>query len=125
MCIRDSATGKCLGFPIVGTSEDLERLNDGKTDFVIAVGNNAIRRRIAESHDVNWVKLIHPSAQIALGVQISKGTVVMAGAIVNAEVTIGEHCIVNSCLLYTSMRIIITGTMQRATERSSWTSGIR
>ena len=94
--LDDNATGKCLGFPIVGTSEDLERLNDGKTDFVIAVGNNAIRRRIAESHDVNWVKLIHPSAQIALGVQISKGTVVMAGAIVNAEVTIGEHCIVNS-----------------------------
>mgnify|MGYP001805769884 FL=1 len=94
--LDDNATGKCLGFPIVGTSEDLERLNDGRTDFVIAVGNNAIRRRIAESHDVNWVKLIHPSAQIALGVQISKGTVVMAGAIVNAEVTIGEHCIVNS-----------------------------
>ena len=57
--LDDNATGKCLGFPIVGTSEDLERLNDGKTDFVIAVGNNAIRRRIAESHDVNWVKLIH------------------------------------------------------------------
>ena len=42
--LDDNATGKCLGFPIVGTSEDLERLNDGKTDFVIAVGNNAICR---------------------------------------------------------------------------------
>ena len=27
--LDDNATGKCLGFPIVGTYEDLERLNDG------------------------------------------------------------------------------------------------
>ena len=63
--VDDHAKGNCLGFPIVGISEKLHELNDGKTDFVIAVGNNLIRKKIAESHNVNWVKLIHPSAQIA------------------------------------------------------------
>lgn len=95
--VDDSATGTCLGIQIVGTSDKLEIMNDGETDFVIAVGNNRIRKQIAESHDVNWVKLIHPSAQIAYGVEIGEGTVVMAGAVINPDAILGKHCIINSC----------------------------
>ncbi len=95
--IDDNAVGECMGFPIIGKSRDLEQLNDGKTDFVIAVGNNEIRKKIAESHDVNWVTLIHPSAQIGANVSIEHGTVVMAGAVVNACASIGRHCIINTC----------------------------
>ena len=94
--IDDNATGQCLEFPIVGTSDSLEALNDQKTDFVIAVGNNQIRKKIAESHEVNWVTMIHPSAQIAYGVEIEEGTVVMAGAIINPDAKVGKHCIINS-----------------------------
>lgn len=92
----DHATGSCMGFPIVGTSADISALNDGKTDFIIGVGSNEIRKRIAEAHDVNWVALIHPSAQIAMNVAIGKGTVVMANAVINACATVGEHCIINT-----------------------------
>lgn len=93
----DNATGECMGFPIICKSTDLERKNDGNTDFVIAVGNNEIRKKIAESHDANWVSLIHPSAQIGTNVKIGRGTVVMAGAVINACATTGQHCIINSC----------------------------
>lgn len=72
----DNATGECMGFPIICKSTDFEHQNDGKTDFVIAVGNNAIRKKIAESHDANWVTLIHPSAQIDTNVKIGRGTVI-------------------------------------------------
>jgi sugar O-acyltransferase (sialic acid O-acetyltransferase NeuD family) len=94
--VDDHATGTCMGFPIIGTSAEIDHLNDGKTDFVIGVGNNAIRNQIAEKYDVNWVTLIHPSAQIAVNVSIGKGTVVMAGAVINASATVGEHCIINT-----------------------------
>ncbi len=92
----DNADGFCLNYPIICKSSNIEMQNDGNTDFVIAVGDNAIRKRIAEEHNVNWVTLIHPSAQIGADVKIGVGTVVMAGAVVNSCATIGEHCIINS-----------------------------
>lgn len=94
--IDDDAVGTCLDFPIIGTSADITELNDGKTDFIIGIGNNAIRKEIAEKYSVNWVSLIHPSAQIATHVSIGKGTVVMAGAVINVCATVGSHCIINT-----------------------------
>jgi sugar O-acyltransferase (sialic acid O-acetyltransferase NeuD family) len=94
--IDDDAVGTCLDFPIIGTSADITELNDGKTDFIIGIGNNAVRKEIAEKYSVNWVTLIHPSAQIATHVSIGKGTVVMAGAVINVCATVGSHCIINS-----------------------------
>lgn len=92
----DHASGRCMGFDVLGTTADLYTLDDGHTDFVIGIGSNAVRRRIAEQYRVNWTTLIHPSAQIAMHVSIGAGTVVMAGAIVNACASIGRHCIINT-----------------------------
>ena len=93
----DNAVGLCMGFPIVCTFAELDRLNDGKTDFVIAVGNNKIRQSIAEKYALNWVTLVHPSAQIGANVTIGRGTIVMAGAVINPCTTVGAHCIINTC----------------------------
>ena len=94
--VDDHSTGECMGFPIVGTSADIPNLNDGKTDFIIGIGNNSVRKKIAEANDVNWITLIHPSAQIAVNVSIGKGSVIMAGAVINACATVGDHCIINT-----------------------------
>ena len=94
--VDDRAEGKRMEFPIVGTSADIEKMNDGKTDFVIGIGNNSVRKKIAQTYDVNWVSLIHPSVQIAVNVSVGKGTVVMAGAVINACATVGAHCIINT-----------------------------
>lgn len=94
--VDDNATEECMGFPIIGTSADLEKLNDGNTDFVIGIGNNATRKAVAQKNNVNWVTLIHPSAQIAMNVSVGKGTVVMAGVVINVCATVGEHCIINT-----------------------------
>jgi sugar O-acyltransferase (sialic acid O-acetyltransferase NeuD family) len=92
----DHAKGQCLGFPILGGTACLEAWNDGATDFVIGIGNNAVRKKIAEEYDINWVRLVHPSAQIGLQASIGRGTVVMAGAVINACAGVGEHCIINT-----------------------------
>ncbi len=95
--VDDRATGMCMGFPIAGRCSDLVTLDDGATDFVIGIGSNTVRQALSRTYDVNWVSLIHPSAQIGLFVSIGKGTVVMAGAVINACATVGEHCIINTC----------------------------
>ena len=95
--LDDNAVGTCVGFPVVGTCADIDRLNDGMTDFVIGIGNGAVRQQIAERYDVNWTTLIHPSAQISLNASVDKGTVVMAGAVINACAIVGKQCVINTC----------------------------
>lgn len=97
--LDDHATGMCMGFPIVGTTARIPGMNDGRTDFVIGVGSNEVRKRIAEAYPANWVTLVHPSAQIGAGVTIGPGTVVMAGVIINACAEIGRHCTINTCAI--------------------------
>ncbi len=94
--VDDHAVGECMGYPIVGRCSELNEYGEGKTDFFIAVGDNATRKHIAETYDLNWVTLIHPSAQIGSHVTIGEGTVVMANAVINACASIGKHCIINS-----------------------------
>ncbi len=69
----------------------------GLSPFIISIGNNKIRKMIAErlSH-AKFVSAIHPSAKISPTAKIDVGTVVMQGAIIQADAKIGMHCIVNT-----------------------------
>lgn len=94
--VDDRVTGMCMGFPVLGTTALLDSLNDGQTDFIIALGDNATRRDIALHHPLPYATLVHPSAQIGSSVAIGEGTVVMANGVVNACARIGRHCIINT-----------------------------
>ena len=63
---------------------------------IIAVGDNAARRREAQAHQSPYTCLVHPSATVASSALIGMGTVIMAGAIVQARAVIGAHCILNT-----------------------------
>lgn len=66
---------------------------------VIAIGDNGIRRMIAESVEAAGLDLppiIHPSAQIATNVTIGRGVVIAAGALVCAHSQIGDYAILNT-----------------------------
>ena len=92
----DNAEGFCMNFPISYKISEIESQDDGNTDFVIAIGNNKVRKQISEEHRLNYVTLVHPSAQIGINVNIGVGTVVMATAVINPCATIGKHCIINT-----------------------------
>lgn len=64
--------------------------------FVIGIGNNTIRRRIAEQCLQEYRCVQHPKSIIASGVSLGAGTVVMAGAVINIGAVIGAHCIINT-----------------------------
>jgi len=64
--------------------------------FIIGIGDNAIRKKIAETYPLEYGSAIHPSAIIGNQSKIGRGTVLMAGAIVNPRTVVGAHCIVNT-----------------------------
>lgn len=91
----NDAIQNSLGFPVLGKIKDVPKYQ-GACEFVIAIGVNAIRKKIAEQYDVEWATLIHPFAVIGVDVQIGKGSVVMANAVINSSAKVGQHCIINT-----------------------------
>lgn len=80
---------------ILGTTDSYPEYTN--KEFIIAVGNNAIREKIAmKLQGVSFYTAIHPTAVIAEGVRVGEGTCVMANAVINADATIGKHCIINT-----------------------------
>lgn len=86
---------KLLGYDKLGAVSDAVKFSD-KAEFVIAIGNNEIRKKIASEYNLNFATLVHPSAVIGSDTNIAEGTVVMPNAVVNASAKIGKHCIINT-----------------------------
>lgn len=87
---------KIEGIPVLGCADDYIKYPDA--EFIIAIGNAAMRRQIAEQlNGVRWHTAVHPCAVISsMGVKIGEGSVVMANAVINPGASIGRHCIVNT-----------------------------
>lgn len=85
---------KIHGYSVIGTVE--ECVHYPEAHFLIGIGDNLIRKKIAETYELNYSTAIHPTAVIGENVHIGKGTVVMANAVINADANIGEHCIINT-----------------------------
>lgn len=83
-----------LGVPVLGNTTDWQQYREHP--FLIAVGNNAVRRKFAEQLCVRWATVIHPTAIVSAYCKIAPGTVVMPGAIINSCASIGQHCIINT-----------------------------
>jgi len=66
-------------------------------EFIIAIGNNNVRKSISESMTCKWYTAVHPSASIGEGAILDEGAFVAAGAVINADARIGKHTIVNTC----------------------------
>lgn len=69
---------------------------------VIAIGSNAVRRKIAERLELSsdqYATIIHKDSIVSPSAKIGHGTVVMPGVIVNAAATIGSHVILNTRLV--------------------------
>lgn len=66
-------------------------------ELLISIGNNEIRKRIASQYEAIYRTLIHPSAIISPSANISEeGAVVMQGVVLQAEVEVGKHSIINT-----------------------------
>lgn len=91
----DNKTGYFSGIKIIGK---IAEINNKKSEyFIIGIGNDKIRKKIAEEYNqLKWATLIHPKTIIAKTAIIKEGTVICAGAIIQTEVEVGKHCIINT-----------------------------
>lgn len=78
-----------LGYPVFHQRNDLSPL-------IISIGNNGIRKKIAENISAEFGTAIHPSAIVSPKATVDVGSVVMQGAIIQSCVKIGKHCIINT-----------------------------
>lgn len=84
-----------LGVPVIGAPAELNNLSPVRA--LVAVGGNPIRKALVERFiKVDWVTVIHPSAEVHSSVRLGAGTVVFAGAIIQPDAIIGAHAIINT-----------------------------
>ena len=83
-----------LGVPVLGSVSDHPQYKT--CSFIIAIGNNAVRHRLAQSMNVRWYTAVHRRAAVSEYASLGEGTVVMANASVNACAEVGRHCIINT-----------------------------
>ena len=98
-----SINTEIYGYKVIGNLNSLSKLIQEHTIFgiIIAIGDNFLRRNaynkiINIAPDIEFIPVIHPSTVLANDVVIPKGTVLMAGTIINANAKIGEFCILNT-----------------------------
>lgn len=78
-----------LGYPVFHGIENLFPL-------IISIGNNNIRRKIAEKLRGEFGIAIHPSALLSPYASVGEGSVIMQGTILQSCVQVGRHCIINT-----------------------------
>lgn len=79
------------GVPIIKNEGNIE-----EDKAIISIGNNEVRKIIAEKYLLEYVSAFHPKSIISRFSKIGKGSVAMANCVVNAGATIGDHCILNT-----------------------------
>ncbi|MCQ6264733.1 acetyltransferase [Fictibacillus sp. WQ 8-8] len=87
-----------MGIDIIGKLEDAYALKNDY-DIFVAIGDNLIRANVQaklEAEGATIPTLIHPTAAIGRQVELSPGTVVMAGAIINCCTNVSKGCIINT-----------------------------
>ena len=93
---------KNLGFPTLGTDDDLEILRQKYSYALVTVGQvKSPRIRIKLFNLLKKLNFVLPvitssRAYVSKSAKVGKGTIIMHGAIINTNATIGENCIINN-----------------------------
>lgn len=83
-------------YPMLGTIKDYKVQPEDK--FILAIGDVAGRRKVAESileRGGKFLTLIHPSAQVYRSAKIGEGVLIMPHAFVGANADVGNFCFIN------------------------------
>lgn len=83
-------------YPVYLEIESVELENKNK--FIVAIGNNLLRKRIVnqELKEKSFAIIKDKTAIVSKYATVEEGTVLMPGATVNVDVQIGSHCIINT-----------------------------
>lgn len=82
-----------LGYPVF---VQLPQVSIKELRWIICIGNNPIRKKIAQQIEGEFTSAIHLSANISPRSTIGHGSVIMSGVCVNCDTMIGSHVILNT-----------------------------
>lgn len=92
-----------FGYPVVGPEDRLPAFlcERGACEFVIAIGDNFQRRRMATRlrelvPGLRLSTVVHPAASVSPRAVLGEGVLVLAGAIVSAGARVGEGALLNT-----------------------------
>jgi len=100
--VKQKLGQKVLGYNIIAIDEDIARLSKQYKNFFISIGHvkTADPRKQKfeqlEKLSVNIVTIVSPLAHVSKHSEIGRGTIIMHGAVVNANVKVGLNCIINT-----------------------------
>lgn len=83
-----------LHLPVIGRYVSEKTVSE--SEIIITIGNNRIRKKVANEIPARFGTAIHPSAILSKTATIGYGTVVFAGVTVNSSSEIGKHAILNT-----------------------------
>lgn len=90
------------GISVIGNDDDVLKLNPDQVILVNGTGSlplSSLRQRLFcrfREAGFQFLSVIHPSALIGAGVKLDEGVQIMAGAIIQADTTIGSNSIINT-----------------------------
>ncbi len=97
---REDSPDHCVEVPVLKGDENLVLLrNEGYYRAFIAIGSNRLRLRLASvviGQGYQLVNAISPQACVSPTVRLGWGVAIMAGAVINAETSIGDLAIINT-----------------------------
>lgn len=88
-----------LNWPVVGKDTDADRFLPMYANALVAIGDNRMRLALLAALERSGFQLpviAHPKSWASPSAKIGLGTVLIAGAIVNAGATLGRGCILNT-----------------------------
>jgi sugar O-acyltransferase (sialic acid O-acetyltransferase NeuD family) len=88
-----------LNIPVISHLSELNTLN--KYYYFIAIGDNALREKVAKEMkatypDIFFPALCHQSAVVSKNSEIGEGTILMPNTVVGTNTTVGRFCILNT-----------------------------
>ena len=98
----ESISNESLGYPVIGTDDDLKVLRQQYKNALITVGqikSPKIRIKLYQllkELDFTLPVIISSQAYVSKHAQIGEGSIIMHGVIINANAKIGNNCIINN-----------------------------
>jgi sugar O-acyltransferase (sialic acid O-acetyltransferase NeuD family) len=101
-----------LGYPLIGTDDELEALREHYSYAFITVGHinsNSARKKLfsrLQALHFSIPVIISPLSYVSSHATLKEGTIVMHHALINASAHVGENCIINTKALIEHESII-------------------
>ena len=99
---KDITSGSLLGYPLLGSDEDLREFRLSYDYALITIGqikSPSTRVRLfelAKSHAYTLPTVVSPRAYVSKNALIGEGSIIMHDALVNSCADIGRNCIINT-----------------------------